>query len=390
MGLAENKTFVPLLGVPMLALSLRALLDSGVLDGVTVVVGSGERLRAESLVAGMGPCLPVSVIEGGADRQASVWNGLVNLPLDVELVAVHDAARPLVTRTVIQACLASAREFGSGVAAVPLKDTVKRVDANRTVRGTLSRDELRAVQTPQAFRASLLREAHERALHDGRRATDDAALVEAMGVAVRLVDGDYENIKLTTLEDIIVAEVMLTRGGTFPSGFPFRIGHGYDVHALVEDRSLILCGVRIPHERGLLGYSDADVAAHAICDALLGAAGLGDIGRHFPDSDPAYAGADSLMLLAEAVRKTADAGYVVGNADVTIVAQRPRLTDFMPEMRDNLARALGVAQEAVNVKATTTEGLGFEGDGQGISAHAVVLILQSRISPFTSKKGRDE
>jgi len=387
MGLPENKAFVPLLGQPMLALSLRALLKSGAFGGVTVVVGPGEIARAEALIAACAPAgVPIRVVEGGEDRQASVWSGLCTLPPEAECVAVHDAARPLVTAAVIEACLASARAFGSGVAAVPLKDTVKRADPGGAVLDTLPRDTLRAVQTPQVFRAPLLREAHEWAARAGLRATDDAALVEAMGAPVRLAEGNGENIKVTTPEDVAVAEALLTRRGAaafYPSPSPpppFRIGQGYDAHRLAEGRALILCGVRVPYERGLLGHSDADVAAHALCDALLGAAGLGDIGRHFPDTDPAYAGADSLALLAEAGQKIAAIGYAVGNADVTIVAQRPKLKDYMPQMADNLARALGIAPSAVNVKATTTEGLGFEGQGEGISAHAVALLVRKACS----------
>jgi len=375
LGLPHNKAFEPLLGEPMLALSLRALLASGAFGGVTVVVGSGEIAQAEALIAGNVPTdVPLLVIEGGKDRQASVWNGLATIPPEVTHVAVHDAARPLVTTEVITTCLASAREFGSGVAAVPLKDTIKQVDATGAVLGTPARSELRAVQTPQAFSASLLREAHQRAAQTGLRATDDAALVEAMGITVRLVEGDSENIKVTTPEDIAIAEALLAQRK--PPRPSFRIGQGYDVHRLVEGRPLILCGVHIPWDRGLLGHSDADVAAHALCDAVLGAAGLGDIGRHFPDTDPAYAGADSLLLLAQATRKAAAAGYAVGNADVTIVAQRPKLKDYMDQMADNLARALGVEAWVVNVKATTTEGLGFEGRGEGISAQAVALLIK--------------
>jgi len=380
MALPENKAFVPLRGEPMLALSLRALLDSGAFSGVTVVAAPGECPRAEALIAGCSRAdVRILAVEGGADRQASVWNGLCTLPPEAEVVAVHDAARPLVTTAIIEACLASAREFGSGVAAVPLKDTVKQVDAGGAVLRTPPRAGLRAVQTPQAFRVRLLREAHEAALRTGLRATDDAALVEALcGAPVRLVEGDSENIKVTTPEDVDVAEALLTRrntGASIPVQ-PFRIGQGYDVHRLVEGRALILCGVRVPHGRGLLGHSDADVAAHALCDAVLGAAGLGDIGRHFPDTDPAYAGADSLLLLAEAVRKAAAAGYAVSNADITIVAQQPKLQAYIPQMADNLARVLGAARPSVNVKATTTEGLGFEGCEMGISAQAVALLVR--------------
>ncbi len=394
MGLTENKAFAPLLGAPMLGRSLCALAESGAFSGVVVVVGPGERERAGAIVDACAPSIPVRFAQGGEDRQASVYNGLAEVPPDAECIAVHDAARPLVSDAVIWACMASARDYGSGVAAVPLKDTVKRVDAEGLVRDTPLRDELRAVQTPQAFRAGLLRKAHEHALSVGQRATDDAALVEALGVPVRLTQGDNENLKVTTPEDIAIAEAILMwrrrrssamsnndpsieKAQSAVAELPFRVGQGYDVHRLVEGRELILCGVHVPHERGLLGHSDADVAAHALSDALLGAAGLGDIGRHFPDTDLAYAGADSLRLLAEVVRKVAALGYAVGNVDVTIVAQRPKLAPHIPAMQDNLARVLGIPHKAINVKATTTEQLGFEGEGAGMSAQAAALIVRS-------------
>jgi len=381
MGLPQNKVFTTLLGEPMLALSLQALLASGEFGGITVVVGKGEVAQAQGLIGRYEtPDVPICVVEGGEDRQASVWNGLAAMPPEATHVAVHDGARPLVTSQVITACLASARAFGSGVAAVPLKDTVKRVDGKGIVRETPTRSELRAVQTPQTFRVSLLCEAHQRARQAGLRATDDAALVEAMGVAVHLVESDSENIKVTTPEDILLAEALLAQRK--PPRPYHRIGQGWDVHKLVEGRPLILCGVHVPYERGLLGHSDADVAAHALSDAVLGAAGLGDIGRHFPDTDAAYAGADSMLLLAQVAQKAAGTGYAVSNVDVTIVAQRPKLMDFMSQMAENLARALGIPVSAVNVKATTTEGLGFEGRGEGISAQAVALLIKREQSKW--------
>ena len=260
------------------------------------------------------------------------------------------------------------------MAAVALKDTVKRVDDGGVVVDTPPRDRLRAVQTPQTFEAGLIRRAHA-AYALGERATDDAALAERMGIAVRLTEGDVENIKLTTPEDLLLArEVILKREGKKEEKPMMRIGHGYDVHRLVEDRKLILCGVEIPYTLGLLGHSDADVALHALMDALLGAAALGDIGRHFPDTDPAYKGADSGRLLDHVVALLEEKGYTVGNVDVTIICQRPKLKDYIEQMRENVARHLKVDVDCVNIKATTTEKLGFEGEGLGISSHAVACI----------------
>ena len=289
-------------------------------------------------------------------------------------MAIHDGARPLVTADVIARTLESAQKFGSGVAAVALKDTVKRVDEDSVVVDTPPRDKLRAVQTPQTFEAGLIRKAHA-AYALGERATDDAALAERMGVAVHLTEGDVENIKLTTPEDMLLArQVILKREGQKEEKPMMRIGHGYDVHRLVENRKLILCGVEIPYALGLLGHSDADVALHALMDALLGAAALGDIGRHFPDTDPAYKGADSGKLLDHVVALLEEKGYTVGNVDVTIICQRPKLKDYIEQMRENVARHLKVDVDCVNIKATTTEKLGFEGEGMGISSHAVACI----------------
>ena len=278
------------------------------------------------------------------------------------------------TAEVIARTLESAKKYGSGVAAVPLKDTVKRVNEGGVVVDTPPRDALRAVQTPQTFEAELIRRAH--AVYAlGERATDDAALAERMGVEVRLTEGDVENIKLTTPEDMLLArQVILRREGQKEEKPMVRIGHGYDVHRLTEDRKLILCGVEIPYTLGLLGHSDADVALHALMDALLGAAALGDIGRHFPDTDPAYKGADSGRLLDHVVALLEEKGYAVGNVDVTIICQRPKLKDYIEQMRQNVARHLKVDADCVNIKATTTEKLGFEGEGLGISSHAVACI----------------
>lgn len=315
--------------------------------------------------------LAAKVVEGGADRQESVLRGLEACDEQAEIIAIHDGARPLVTQKVIERTIESAKRYGTGVAAVPLKDTVKRVNEAGVVIETPRRDALRAVQTPQTFEASLIRRAHAQG---GERATDDAALVERLGVEVRLTEGDVENIKLTTPEDMLLAEQVLLKRLGRKENNAMRIGQGYDVHRLVEGRKLILCGVEVPYEKGLLGHSDADVAYHALMDALLGAAALGDIGRHFPDTDPRYKGADSGMLLDHVVELLEEKGYQVGNVDVTIVCQRPKLKDYIEQMRTNVARHLKVDLDCVNVKATTTEKLGFEGEGLGISSQAVACI----------------
>ena len=363
MGLERNKVLAPLCGEPVIARTVRAFERTGWVDGgIVVVTGACDLCEMKRILADAG--LHAQVVLGGADRQESVCRGLAATNPEAKYVAIHDGARPLVTAEVIARTLESAKKYGSGVAAVPLKDTVKRVNGGGVVVDTPPRDALRAVQTPQTFEAGLIRKAHA-AYALGERATDDAALAERMGVAVHLTEGDVENIKLTTPEDMLLArQVILRREGQKEEKPMVRIGHGYDVHRLTE----------IPYTLGLLGHSDADVALHALMDALLGAAALGDIGRHFPDTDPAYKGADSGKLLDHVVALLEEKGYAVGNVDVTIICQRPKLKDYIEQMRQNVARHLKVDADCVNIKATTTEKLGFEGEGLGISSHAVACI----------------
>lgn len=306
---------------------------------------------------------PCTVVRGGATRAESVRSGLA--AADGELVAIHDAARPFVSREVIDAALDAAALTGAAAPAVPVKDTIK-IASQGIVTATPDRAGLYAVQTPQCFR----RELYLRALRlvtgeKARLVTDDCSLFEMAGLPVRLTKGDYANLKITTREDL---------PPHLKGEAPMRIGHGYDVHRLVENRKLILGGVEIPYEKGLLGHSDADVLLHAVSDALLGAAAMGDIGQHFPDTDPKYEGADSLMLLREVGNLLTGAGYTVVNIDATVLCQAPKLAPHIPAMRQNIADALGLAVDQVSVKATTEEHLGFTGEGLGIAAHAVALI----------------
>lgn len=363
MRLAVNKALAPLVGKTVLERSLEAF--EGLVDGAVVVYRTQEEQAVRALN------LRARLARGGETRQDSVLSGLRALPEDAEIVLVHDAARPFVRRETIAACIESVRKYGSGVAAVPVTDTIKRAEQNGVVRETLPREQLWAMQTPQAFRTQELRRAIELLAARGESATDDARAMEACGYCVRLVESDGGNVKLTRPEDMELARLRL---GEREAKTMQRIGHGYDAHRLVEGRKLILCGVEIPYEKGLLGHSDADVALHALMDALLGAAALGDIGGHFPDSDEKYRGISSLLLLKETARILAAQGAKPVNVDVTIIAQRPKLKPFMEQMRANVAQALELPLTRVSVKATTTEGMGFEGEGLGISAHAVALL----------------
>ncbi|MDO4739688.1 MAG: 2-C-methyl-D-erythritol 2,4-cyclodiphosphate synthase [Eubacteriales bacterium] len=369
-GFGGNKVFRKLAGTTVLTRTLRALEQSGAFDGAVLVLAEHEFELYEQTARSEGRCALVRALaKGGATRAESVWNGLKAVPAEAEIVAVHDGARPFVPPQVVRATVDSAREYGSGVIATPVVDTVKRIDENGMAADTPDRASLRAVQTPQTFRFGELMRAYETAFARGESATDDASLYERHIGPVRLVtaEGAQNNKKLTTKEDFWEAEKTMQK---------MRIGTGYDVHRLVEGRRLVLCGVKIPYEKGLLGHSDADVALHALMDALLGAAAMGDIGQLFPDSDPAYKGADSLKLLGAVRERLAEQGMRPGNVDVTIVAQRPKLLPYNAAMRENVARALGLALADVSVKATTTEKLGFEGEGLGISAQAVAVVYQ--------------
>ncbi len=362
-GLGRNKVFFAWKGRSVLSRCLDALERSGTLDGAVLVLGAEDFEQYDALCAREGASpLVKRVVAGGDCRRRSVRSGLAALPEEVEIVAVHDAARPFVSPEAVRETVQSARKWGSGVISTPVTDTIKRVGPDGAVE-TLDRAQLRAVQTPQTFDCAKLKAAHERAEAEGFDATDDAALFEHYYGSVRLVTapGAEANIKLTNPADF----EKLSRPA-------MRIGSGYDAHRLAEGRKLILCGIDVPHTRGLDGHSDADVAVHALMDALLGALGEGDIGRHFPDSDHAYKGISSMLLLERVMKIVREHGYGVANADVTIVAQKPKLAAYIPAMRENLARALGT--DAVNVKATTTERMGFEGEELGISAQAVALL----------------
>lgn len=323
-----------------------------------VLVAGGNRPQCEAIAAACPK--PCTVVQGGATRADSVHNGLA--AAKGLLVAIHDAARPFASEEVITRVLQAAAKTGAAAPAVPVKDTIKVADKNGKVVTTPDRATLYAVQTPQCFDRALYLQALEAV--SGEKAslvTDDCSLFELAGLPVTLTAGDYANLKITTKEDLQKENTM-------------RIGHGYDVHRLVEDRKLILGGVEVPYEKGLLGHSDADVLLHAVMDAVLGAAALGDIGQHFPDTDPAYKGADSLALTREVAKIIAAHGYKVGNIDATILCQRPKLAPHIPAMRKNIADAFGLPLDAVSVKATTEEHLGFTGEGLGIAAHAVALI----------------
>nr|WP_173812735.1 2-C-methyl-D-erythritol 4-phosphate cytidylyltransferase [Dendrosporobacter quercicolus]NSL47939.1 2-C-methyl-D-erythritol 4-phosphate cytidylyltransferase [Dendrosporobacter quercicolus DSM 1736]SDM66584.1 2-C-methyl-D-erythritol 2,4-cyclodiphosphate synthase [Dendrosporobacter quercicolus] len=370
MGAGVNKVLLPLAGKPVLLHCIETFSRCPQIDELIIVAAPEELAAVERLLGGCQGLKPYKLVSGGSERQYSVANALQAVAAGTQVVLVHDGARPLVEAGLIAAVIQAAGRHGAAIAAVPVKNTIKAVDKDGFVSATLPRHSLWAVQTPQAFRCAVLRQAYEYAAKAGLLATDDAALVEQLGVRVKVVDGAYDNVKITTPEDLRLATAVLKQG----CDEMVRFGMGYDVHRLVEGRKLILGGVDIPHSHGLLGHSDADVLLHAVKDALLGAAALGDIGRHFPDSDDRYKGASSLLLLARIGEILREHGYKINNIDATIVAEEPRLAPFIPAMNGNIAAVLELDCRQVNVKATTTEGLGFAGQKEGIAAYAVAAV----------------
>lgn len=375
-GSAENKVFVPLLGRPLLGWTLHAFAQCAAIDQVVLIGGGDELPRLRAIGAEFGGGKVQDVVAGGADRQASVRAGLTACEA-ADFVVVHDAARPAVTAGLIERVLVAARRHDAATAALPVSDTLVQGGKEGLVGGSIGRDGLWRVQTPQAFRRGLLEEAHRRAEREERRGTDDAGLVRHDGSPVRLVPGSPENVKVTQPEDLALVEAILSSRQARPAPPDLRVGYGYDVHPFVEGRKLFLGGVPFADApRGLLGHSDADVLLHALCDALLGAAGLGDIGLLFPDTASENENRPSLEFVREVGVRLGDRGWRISNIDITVLAEAPRIGPLAGEMKKRIAGALAIQPEQVGIKATTNEGMGFVGRGEGIAAHAVVMIFR--------------
>lgn len=366
-----DKLLTPILGMPAAARSIAAFHRCDFVKEIVVVCREDQLEEYRALADTYGFGKVHSIVPGGETRQQSVFRGIGALSKNCEYAAIHDGARPMVTGEIISGVFRDAVKYGAATAAMPVKDTIKQADSEGFIASTPDRSTLYLTQTPQTFRLSLYREAMEQAIVGGKDYTDDCQLVEAIGAKVFLSPGSYRNLKLTTPEDIGTVQQMLEERESHPA---LRIGHGYDVHRLVEERKLILGGVEIPWKKGLLGHSDADVLLHAVSDALLGAAALGDIGQHFPDTDPRYKGADSLELLRQVGVLIRSKGFAVSNVDATVLAQAPKLKPHIPLMRQKIAGVLEIPEDLVSVKATTEEGLGFTGSGEGIAVHAVCLL----------------
>ncbi|MFH0780489.1 MAG: 2-C-methyl-D-erythritol 4-phosphate cytidylyltransferase [Pseudomonadota bacterium] len=369
MNLDHPKQYHLLAGIPILVHTIRAFYHEEYVARIVVAVPANMIEHTRSLLFDHGfDETKLTIVTGGRRRQDSVKAGLDALDHTTEIVMVHDGARPLVNRQLIARCYEVAIVSGAAIAAVPVKDTLKKGTAQGTVVETIDRTSLWQAQTPQAVRRDLLEQAYS--LNGDTDVTDESSLLEKAAIPVSLVEGSETNIKITRPEDLFLAEKLLCHS-VAPT---FRIGHGYDAHRFAETRRLILGGVTIPHSYGLDGHSDADVLTHALCDALLGAMGSGDIGKHFPDSDARFKGISSIVLLEQVMKLAWDRGYTLTNADITLVCQAPRLAPFLSEMKEILGRTCQVATDFINIKATTTEGMGFTGRKEGIGCHAVVLL----------------
>lgn len=371
MGTSTPKQFSELLGVPLLIHTIRAFRQVPAITAIIVVAPAQHRALTCDLLARYQLADHCTVVSGGKLRQDSVQIGLALVPEDSPLVAVHDGARPLIDPADIQRCLEAAAAHGAAILGVPVKDTLKAVAADTSIRHTVGREALWQAQTPQVAQTALLRKAFARADQDSFVGTDEASLLEHGGWPVMMVEGSETNLKITRPDDLRMAEAILMQK---QPARQMRIGHGFDAHRLVAGRPLIMGGLEIPHALGLLGHSDADVLSHALCDAILGACGEGDIGRHFPDSDPQYKGISSIRLLAQVIWLAERKHFRLVNADITVVAEHPKLAPHFPAMRKIIAEACRVEPAAINLKASTTEKMGYTGREEGISAHAVVLM----------------
>jgi 2-C-methyl-D-erythritol 4-phosphate cytidylyltransferase / 2-C-methyl-D-erythritol 2,4-cyclodiphosphate synthase len=376
-GSATPKQMLDIGGGTMLLHSLNAFLRHPRISDVVVVLPRGD--------VALGVTDPALVsrlrtVPGGARRQDSVANAFDAVSPSSDVVLIHDAARPFVSAALIDQTIDAAFEHGAAIAALQSRDTVKRV-AGGVIRETIPRETIYLAQTPQGFRREVLAAAVA-AGRAGADGTDEAALAERAGYQVHVVDGDPGNVKITTADDLDAARLRMGR----PAGLP-RAGTGYDLHRLVEGRTLVIGGVVIPFDRGALAHSDGDVACHAATDAILGAASLGDIGRHFPDSDPKWKDANSLALLREAARLVGAAGFEVVNLDVTVILERPKIKDMIQQMCVRLAEALGIDATRVSVKGKTNEGVDAVGRGEAVASHAVALLAPrtSHLAPRASR-----
>ncbi len=370
-GAGGPKQYRQLAGRAVIARTAEAFLSHPDIDGVRVIIHRDDRAEYD---AAMGPLLKhkklLDPVTGGAERQDSVRLGLESIAENhPSRVLIHDAARPFIDERTITRVINALDTADGAIAALPVHDTIKREGADRKIAATVPREALWRAQTPQGFHFDKILAAHRDA--EGRTLTDDAAVAEAAGLSVALIPGSPDNMKLTQAEDFGMAETLL---GRKDKQMEYRTGHGFDVHAFEEGNAVIICGVEIPHDKKLKGHSDADVGMHALTDAILGALGEGDIGDHFPPSDPKWKGAPSHVFLEKARDLVRRQKGKIAHCDVTLICEAPKIGPYRDRMRANLALILDIEERRVSVKATTTEELGFTGRREGIAAMATATV----------------
>jgi 2-C-methyl-D-erythritol 4-phosphate cytidylyltransferase / 2-C-methyl-D-erythritol 2,4-cyclodiphosphate synthase len=374
---AGPKQYALIGGAPVLWHTLRAFAANSAITDIQVVIHRDDaEFYRESVPLGAATVWPAVI--GGDTRQASVYIGLQALSaIKPDVVLIHDAARPFVGPDTIERTIAALATSPAVIAAMPVADTLKRAKPDGTIAATLDRRSLWYAQTPQGFHFDVIFDAHSRAAQAGRDDfTDDAAIAEWAGIPVKLIEGNAANVKLTTAADIAEADRKLSRSSE--REFEPRIGTGFDVHRFTAGDHVWLGGIKIAHSHGLEGHSDADVVLHALTDALLGTIGDGDIGQHFPPSDPKWKGAASRLFLEDAARRVRTLGGRVGNVDVTVLAEAPRVGPYRAAMQALIGDVLGLAPDRVGIKATTTEGMGFTGRREGIAAMATATVFLPR------------
>jgi 2-C-methyl-D-erythritol 4-phosphate cytidylyltransferase/2-C-methyl-D-erythritol 2,4-cyclodiphosphate synthase len=385
-GSSLPKQFLELDGKPVLLRTVERILELDNLLQVVVAAPAGRLRDARAVLSQKSRQVPIIFVRGGRERQESVHRAVLRVRRDADLILVHDAVRPLCDLATMRRVIEAARLKGGAVPALSPSETIQRVSRRGWIIKTPPREELHSIQTPQCFHAAILRSALDRARKMGFVGTDESSVVRWAGRPVAVVPGSPDNIKITRPMDFEIAERLLAgqkKGGAAlesarEGANVHRVGQGIDYHRLQEGRKLILGGVKVPFERGLAGHSDADVLSHAVCDALLGAAALGDIGRHFPDDDPRHRGRSSLEFLRDVRTLLDKAGWTIRNIDATLIAERPKLAPYYAAMRQNIAQSLGIPEGAIGIKATTSEGMNAEGRSEGMSAHAVALLEKTR------------
>lgn len=369
------KQFLMLDTLPVLVHTIKVFQESARIDDIILALPPEEIVSVrQELIEKYGLTKVTNVVAGGQERQDSVRNCLLAVTGTCDFVVVHDAVRPFVTEELIGRVIDAAGDTGAASIGVKAKDTIKETGEDNTVLATIPRQNLWLTQTPQAFKFELLKEAYTEAYKEKYYGTDDASLVEQLGKEVRMVEGSYENIKITTKEDMLIADALMKKG----SKTNMKSGLGYDSHRFADNRKLILGGVEIPSEKGLLGHSDADALIHAVCDALLGAAASGDIGRHFPDNDPEYKDISSMILLERVKKIIEKKGFAVNNVDATVIMEKPKLAPYAERMAANIARALKIPENCVNIKAKTNEGMGFTGRSEGVAVFATAAVTERK------------